>query len=155
MGWNGSKRWTQEISDVSSSTDYMNATVTIVDPAKVVSAAPWDIDSNTPPVLSNNGLIVSGIAARINWPLRAVNDPGTVDADPDEIRPGRMVIRWSDYDGPLRTGLQVYVSQGGDHNDLNRYVFRIAEAMNSSNVAGRVMKISVEGESGYGPVIPT
>lgn len=153
MGWT-TKRWTTEISDISYSSEFLNATVTIVDPDLVTFSGAWDIETNTPPTVVNNGIIAAAIAARINWPLRSVRDPGTQNGDPSEVRAGRMSIRWSDYSGPLRTGLQVFASQGGDNPDLPRFILRIEEALNSSNSASRVMKVAVDGEANYTHTIP-
>lgn len=155
MGYSsGSTRWTAEILDISSSVEYMNAVVTIVDPAQVTSSGKWDIETNTPPTITNAGILAKNIRARINWPLRSVKDPGTADGNPGEVRAGRMAILWGDYSGPLRTGLMVYVSNGGDNPDLKRMVYRIEEALNSSNSATRVMKVAVEGEANYTVVVP-
>lgn len=154
MGWSDTLSWAQEIAEITTSTDYLNAVVTIVDPELITYSGAWDIDTNTPPTVVNNGIIAADIPARINWPLRAVRDPGSADANPAEIRPGRMSIPWSSYSGPLRTGLQIYVSNGGDNVDLPRYVLRIEEALNSSSSAARVMKIAVEGEATYMPTVP-
>lgn len=143
MGWTET-RWTTEIEMVSNSTEYMNAVVNIIDPSLVQTT--WDIDTNTP-VVTGNGVIASGIMARINWPLRAVTDPGTATGDPSVVRAGRMTIPWSSYSGVLRTGMQFIVTNGGDNPDLPRYVFRIDEPINGSNSASRAMKISVDGES--------
>lgn len=146
MGWSET-RWTTEIADISTQVEYMNAVVNIVDPQLVTYSGAWDIDTNTPPTVINDGVIARGISARVNWPLRAVADPGTKDGNPTEVRPGRMSIPWSQYSGPLRTGLQVHVIDGGDNPDLPRYVMRIEEAINASDAAARVMKVAIDGEA--------
>jgi hypothetical protein len=137
-------RWTTEIQEISNSTDYLNAVVNLIDPSNVTTT--WDIDTNEP-VVTGNGVVARGIPARINWPLRAVIDPGTATANPSVVRAGRMTIPWSAYSGALRTGMQFIVTNGGDNPDLLRYVFRIDESINGSNAPSRVMKISVDGES--------
>lgn len=150
MGYSSANvRWTDEILAISSNTEYMSAVVSIVDPILVTRSGSWDIETNTPPTIINDGVIADSIRARINWPLRSVKDPGTQDANPGEIRAGRMSILWDDYSGPLRTGLQVYIVSGGDNVDLTRTILRVEEALNSSNSATRVMKVSVEGETSY------
>lgn len=152
MGW-VTKRWTAEIREVSERFDYMTALIDIVDPSKVTTG--WDIETNTPTV-TGSGVIARGIPARINWPLRAVSDPGTVTGNPSVVRAGRLSIPMSAYSGPLRDGLQFIVTACGDNLDLLRYVFRIDEAINGSNMANRVAKITVDGESTAGdtPVLP-
>lgn len=146
MGWS-EERWTAQIVDISTAPEYMNAVVDIIDPEKIVVSGPWNIDTNTPPAVIEDGVIARDVPARINWPLRAVADPGTKDGNPAEVRPGRMAIPWSVYNGPLRTGLLVHVTNGGDNPDLPRYLLRIEEAINASDSASRVMKIAVEGEA--------
>lgn len=138
------QRWTAEISDVSNTAEFMGAVVNLIDPSQVKTT--WDINTNTPTVVGD-GVVARGVKARINWPLRAVTDPGTNTADPSVIRAGRMTIPWSAYAGPLRTGMQFVVTNGMDNDDLPRYVFRIDEPINGSNSASRAMKISVDGES--------
>ena len=144
MGW-VTNRWTEEIYDLTSTTEYQNAIINICDPSLITTS--WNIDTNTA-TPSGSAVLVRGIQARVNWPLRAVTDPGTNVADPSIIRAGRLTIRYTDYPGPIRTGLVFIVTNGGDNPDLLRYVFRIDEAINSSNMATRVMKISVNGEAG-------
>jgi hypothetical protein len=143
MGWS-TQRWTKEIEAISNTSEFMNAVVNLIDPALVTTT--WDIDTNTPTV-TGDGIVAAGVMARINWPLRAVTDPGTADADPSVIRAGRMTIPWSAYSGALRTGMQFKVTDGGDNPDLLRYTFRIDEPINGSNSASRAMKISVDGET--------
>lgn len=138
------QRWTAEIEEISNTTEFMGAVVNLIDPTLVTTV--WDIDTNTP-VVTGDGVVARGVKARINWPLRAVTDPGTATGDPSVVRAGRMTIPWSSYAGALRTGMQFKVTDGGDNPDLPRYVFRIDEPINGSNSASRAMKISVDGES--------
>lgn len=146
MGW-VEKRWTAEINEVSSEFTYMNATINIIDASLITTS--WDINTNTP-TSTGNAVIARGILARLNWPLRAVSDPGTTTGNTSTVRAGRLAIQYSDYSGPLRDGMQVVVIKSLDNPDLERYVYRIDEAINGSNMANRVMKISVDGESGSG-----
>lgn len=138
------ERWTKEIDEITSTAEYMNATVDIIDPAQVTTT--WNIETNTP-TTTGSGIVAHGIMARINWPLRAVTDPGTATGNPGVVRAGRMTIPWSAYTGALRTGMQFKVLTCTDNNDLQRYTFRIDEPINGSNTASRAMKISVDGES--------
>lgn len=142
MGWT-ELRWTQEINNTLGTTEFQNATINICDPSLV--ATTWNIDTNTP-VVSGSAVLVRGIQARVNWPLRAVTDPGTASGNPSIVRAGRLTIQNSQYSGPIRNGLVFVVTDGGDNLDLLRWVFRIEEGINSSNMASRIMKISVNGE---------
>lgn len=146
MAWT-EERWTDEIAEIITSTEYMNAVVNIIDPTLVTTT--WDIDTNTPTV-TGNAVVARHVMARINWPLRSVTDAGTTDADPSVIRAGRITIPWSEFSGPIRTGMQFVVIDGGDNPDMSRYVYRIDEAINGSNSASRAMKIAVDGESPQG-----
>lgn len=143
MGW-VTNRWTAEISATTMTTEYQNAVINICDPSLV--SATWNIDTNTPSY-TGSAVLARGIQARVNWPLRAVTDPGTNVGDPSIIRAGRLTVRYADYPHAIRTGFVFVVTDGGDNPDLLRYVFRIDEAINSSNMASRVMKITVNGES--------
>lgn len=150
MAW-VEKTWTEEINEVSTGSDVMNAVVNIIDPSLVTTT--WNIETNTP-VSIGNGVIAAAIPARINWPLRAINDPGTATGDPSVVRAGRISIPLSAYSGPLRTGLVVVVLSAVSNPDLVRYVYRIDEAINGSNMANRVAKITVDGESSSGGSTP-
>lgn len=143
MGW-VDKTWADEIAEVLNTPEYHTALITILDPAKTTTT--WDIETNTE-ITVGNPVVASGIHARINWPLRSVADPGSIDFDPTTVRSGRCSIDYNEYSGPLRNGMQVLVTYGGRNPDLLRYRFWVAEAQNSSEMSSRVFKITVDGEA--------
>lgn len=146
MGWVTGKSWTAPIAAELNTTEYHNALITILDPGK--GSTTWDIETNIPVTTDGASRVIArDIHARINWPLRSVADPGTTDYDPTTIRSGRVSIDVAEFPGPLRNGMQVIVTDGGQAIDLLRYRFRIAEALNSSWMASRVFKITVDAEA--------
>jgi hypothetical protein len=142
MGWT-SRSWLDEIAAVLNTPEWHNAVITILDESK--STSTWDIETNER-TSTGNPVIAAGIHARINWPLRSVTDPGTADFDPTTIRSGRVSIDNREYSGELRNGMQMIVTDGGRSQDLKRYRFRVAEALNSSYMISRVFKITVDSE---------
>lgn len=143
MAW-VSKDWAQRIADVTNTPEYHNALIDIIDPA--LSPTKWDIETNQP-VVGTSRVVATGIHARIGWPLRSVSDPGTTDYDSTTIRSGRAQIDNDEFDGPLRTGMQIVVTNGGRSHDLERFIFTIGESLNSSWMASRTFKITADGQA--------
>lgn len=119
--------WADTIANVSA--DYMNATVSLIDPSLVSSA--FDVDTNAY-VNTGNSVVASDIPARIQ-PIRLAVDgrPGSSGNPSSEVRM-RVQFARDAYAGKIKRGWQVRVTSASRNPELVDYLIVVDAVVGSS-----------------------
>lgn len=134
--------WADTIASVSA--DYMNATVSLIDPSLVSST--FDVDTNAY-VKTGNPVVASGIPARIQ-PIRlSVDNRGGTSGNPSgEVRM-RVQFARDAYEGKIQRGWQVRVTSATRNPELESYLIVIDAVVGSSWRATTVVEGAVNVEN--------
>lgn len=132
--------WAGQIAEVSSLSDYQNATIVVSDPSALTKT--YDYATNTYTV-SGDGVVYSG-QARVQ-PIRAASDEQFMVADPSASK--RILVQIpSDEVEFVKKGFQVQVTDGGRNPSLVNFLFTVVADVNSSHMASHTFECAVDVE---------
>lgn len=132
--------WEQQIADVSSLSDFQNATINIYDPSLLTKSYDYDTNAYT---VSGDAVVYSG-QARIQ-PLRNARDSQFMVGDPSSSKIITVQIPWSEVEY-VRKGFQVQVTDGGRNPSLTGLLFTVVADVNSSHMASHTFECVVDVE---------
>jgi hypothetical protein len=128
--------WAEEIAEVSTLPEFMNATVVIYTPGGV---GEYDPDTNTyetgDPVLHYNG------RARVVGVRSARDDIQA--GNPSTLKSVRLQVPREGIPGPIPDQARAYFTDGGRNPILTQYIFTVNSDFNSSHVAAYTLELTV------------
>lgn len=142
--------WTDQIAAISTDSQYQNLTVSLIDPANVVST--YDIDTGEEE-LTNDGVFWSGQArlAAIRWGTNRENN-ATANAsvekailvqfpqDPNFGTENAPVYR-------IRKGIKLKVTASAKNPALLTYLFVCTSDIEGGNIAARTIEFAADGDA--------
>lgn len=132
--------WEDQIAEVSSLSEFQNATITIVDPSLLTKVYSYESNSYT---VTGDGVVYSG-QARVQ-PMASARDEQFMVADPSAAKRIMVQIPSTEVD-VIKRGFQVQVTDGGRNPGLVNYLFTVAADVNSSHMASHTFECVVDVE---------
>jgi hypothetical protein len=133
-------QWADSIANVS--TQFMNATVDILDPSEVVST--FDVDTNAY-TSTGNAVVAENISARVQ-PVRLSVDSRGGGNPSGEVRI-RVQIPRDSYSGRIKRGWLISVTAAERNPELLGYLFVVDSEVNSSWRATTTIEATVNVEN--------
>ena len=132
--------WETQIAEVSSLSDFQNATIQIIDPSLLTKV--YDYETNTYTV-TGDGVVYTG-QARVQ-PQRGARDEQFMVGDPSAAKYILVQIPSSEVDF-IKRGFQVMVTDGGRNPSLVNFLFTVVADVNSSHMASHTFECVVDVE---------
>lgn len=129
--------WSKEISEVTETTEYQNATIVITDPSALTKTYSYDTNDYT---VTGDAAIYTG-AARVKPVTSGRNVDQAYVEDPTAVKTIRIQIPASELPTTqIRRGFQVQVTDGGDNPTLLTYLFTVMADVDGSSMASRTFE---------------
>lgn len=132
--------WEHQIAEVSSLSEFQNATIVISDPSLLTKTYNYETNSYT---VTGDGVVYSG-QARVQ-PQRGARDEQFMVADPSAAKSILVQIPSTEVD-VIKRGFQVQVTDGGRNPGLVGYLFTVVADVNSSHMASHTFECVVDVE---------
>lgn len=142
------KKWSEEIVEVTATSEYQNAVIQIIDPSAMIEA--YDYDTNTYSRLGD-GVVYEG-QARVGTRVGQLDVPPGDRGNPTGEKKTIFQIPPGAYLGPIKRNFRVRIVSGGEAYQLENYMFTVQADVNSSHMASRTIEAiaDVTAESTWG-----
>lgn len=132
--------WEAQIAEVSSLSEFQNATIQIIDPSQLTKVYDYATNAYT---VTGDGVVYTG-QARIQ-PQRGARDEMFMVGDPSAAKSILVQIPSSEVDF-IKRGFQVMVTDGGRNASLVNLLFTVVADVNSSHMASHTFECVVDVE---------
>jgi len=130
------KKWSEEISDVTTTSEYQNATIQIIDPSALQET--YDYETNSY-IAVGEGVVYEG-QARLGTRTGQLDVPPGDRGNPTGEKKTIFQIPPGAYLGPIKRNFRIRIVDGGEAYQLESYMFTVQADVNSSHMASRTIE---------------
>jgi hypothetical protein len=130
------KKWSEEITDITNGDLYQNALIQIIDPSLMSEV--YDYATNTYTAMGD-GVVYEG-RARLGTRTGQLDVPPGDRANATGEKKTIFQIPHDAYFGPIKRNFKIRVVDGGESYPLEFYMFTVSADVNSSHMASRTIE---------------